>query len=215
MRAPAYQATPALASTAEMFVKRQKEEYLARRRRQNQFGQEWYGPHVYLNAPAQVEAEVRPVLPPPTRRVGGNEPDVSRIVSPVFKPQVIYATQAELFGSSGRLGEAKPVSAVGPEGSRRVRATFGNDEQKLVKQYPFLVLASGETGISSGSKTVFKLAGVEKQEPKAERPGGGQTTAQPAAAPPVAAGQPEPGPVLSAQSTAAQLYPAGAKDEEA
>lgn len=210
MRAPGYQATPALVSTAEMFVTRQKEEYLARKRRQNQFGQEWYGPHVYLYAPPQVEAESRPAPPPqPTRRVGSGEPDVSRIVSPIFKPQVIYAAQSELFGSSGRAGEARLVSAVGPEGSRRVRATLLHDEQRLVKQYPFLVTAAGETGISSGSKTVFKLAGVEKQEPKAERPGGTQSTAGAV----VASGGPTP--VLAAQAGAGQSNPTAGQDEEA
>ncbi len=215
MRAPAYQATPALASTAEMFVQRQRQELSERRYRRgdNQFGQEWFGNHVYLAAPPPVvEAEGRPVpVAHQPRRFGGVEPEIPRNVNPSFKPQIIYATQAELFGQTARPGDAKAMAAVGADGARRVRTTLLNDEQKLVKQYPFLVSAAGETGISAGSKTVFKLAGVEKSEPKTERPGGGTSTTT---APAGTQGGGDPQPVPAIQSPTGQTDPNANQDEQ-
>ena len=214
MRAPAYQATPALASTAEMFVQRQKEIADRRRRRgENQYEAEWYGTHVYRAAPPPAaEAEARPVpVAHQQRKFGGAEPEIPRTVNPSFKPQVIYATQAELFGQSARPGDAKML-VVGADGARRVRTTLLNDEQKLVKQYPFLVTAAGETGLSTGSKTVFKLAGVEKREPKTERPGGGSSSAAQNQAGVPGGGEPQP--AMAAQSQTGQQDPNAPQDEE-
>ncbi|MBI4534074.1 MAG: hypothetical protein HY711_09005, partial [Candidatus Melainabacteria bacterium] len=49
-----------------------------------------------------------------------------------------------------------------------------SDEQKLVAQFPFLVTA-GEIRMNAGSKTVFKLAGVEGQEHRSMGKLGGST----------------------------------------
>ncbi len=101
--------------------------------------------------------------------------DSQRIVTPTFDP-VFIRRQSELLGtarSSGgdgrggmRIGRDKSNSATGQTSS-------STDEERLLQQFPFLLAARGESGMSPGSRSVFYLSGVEHQEKlSTERPGG-------------------------------------------
>lgn len=94
------------------------------------------------------EAKVAPFVQGP-RRIGGIESDPQKLVTPTFNPSIIRL-QSELLGTgSNRRADAR-VGLYGTERKGRVRGGGSlQDEEKLVKQFPFLL--SSTTGSESGA----------------------------------------------------------------
>ncbi|MBI4532335.1 MAG: hypothetical protein HY711_00185, partial [Candidatus Melainabacteria bacterium] len=113
---PANQSTPRLPTTTIAYVEHKE-------KRRALSVQDWspLEKHVYLKAGEQAPTEDSPAVPaarPRPRGALGGEPDVPRIVNPTFKPQIIYATQAELFGTTAQR-QGKTASSVTLEGAKK------------------------------------------------------------------------------------------------
>lgn len=110
---------------------------------------------------AKPSEEARsPLTLTPVRRIGGSEGGSQRIITPVFDPRYIRL-QSELLGTFGlprSLNNPASIQSAGDKKGRVKGGTLHNDE-KLAKQFPFLVqgAASAEGGVRhSNSKFAAK-----------------------------------------------------------
>lgn len=110
---------------------------------------------------AKPSEEVRsPLTITPVRRIGGGEGGSQRIITPVFDPRYIRL-QSELLGTFGLPRSLNNPASVQLAGDKKVRVKGGtlHNDEKLAKQFPFLVqgAASAESGVRySNSKFAAK-----------------------------------------------------------
>jgi hypothetical protein len=85
----------------------------------------------------------------PVRRIGGVEGGSQRIITPVFDPRYIRL-QSELLGTFGLPRSLNGPSSMQADGDRKARVKGGtlHNDEKLAKQFPFLV--SGAVVAESG-----------------------------------------------------------------
>jgi len=166
---PRYE-TPAIAAGAASTsflsdLKRERKEEEEKKKRLSwtyAYGRE----HVYLKGaepqPEEVVQTPPPPVPPIIRRVGGGEGEASRLVTPQFNVSIVEMVKGQLGGRGGEGRLDSPLAAA----SKVKGKGMGLYDDQGRPRFAFLGSASGDTGLSPGSTTIFKLSGVENSEGK-------------------------------------------------
>ncbi len=177
-----------LPSTAALRAEQEKEARYERvqeakeafHRRANQFGVDWYGPHVYLKGvDAPVTADYVVLLPPP--RLVASTPDrgPQRNVTPQF--DLSYIRRFTGPGTArGARGDGTLLALSGSDSKGSGRGMSLKDQKNVPSQFAFLMTHTGEAVINSGNKGVQNIENREQQD--LGKLSGGAGGAQPPAA---------------------------------